>query len=103
MQNADNIKAKGVDTIACVCLNDAFVMGVRGAACSFGDKVDRLADGNGKLAAALSLEMDALGFGLGTRVQCFSAIVEDGTVTTLIIKKPGAFEVSNAETMLGQF
>ena len=102
MQNADDIKAKGVDTIACVSVNDAFVMGAWGDACSVGDKVDMLADGNGELAAALGLEMDASGFGLGTRIQRFSAIVEDGTVTTLNLEEPGAFEVSNAETMLGQ-
>ena len=102
MQNADDIKAKGVDTIACISVNDAFVMGAWGDACGVGNKVDMLSDGNAEMAAALGLELDASGGGLGTRIQRFAAIVEDGVVTTLNLEKPGAFEVSNAETILDQ-
>ena len=102
MQNADEIKAKGVHTIACVAVNDAFVMSAWGDACDVGDKVDMLSDGNGEMAAALDLELDATGGGLGTRLQRFSAIVENGIVTKLNLEKPGAFEVSNAETILDQ-
>ena len=100
MQNADDIKAKGVDTIACISVNDAFVMSAWGDACGVGDKVDMLSDGNGEMAAALGLELDASGGGLGIRIQRFAAIVEDGVVTALNLEKPGAFEVSNAETIL---
>lgn len=102
MQHAEEIKSKGVDTVACVSVNDAFVMSAWGNACDVGESVMMLADGNGELAAALGLEMDGSGFGLGSRIKRFSAIVEDGKVTTLNVEEPGAFEVSNAETMLGQ-
>ena len=87
MQNADDIKAKGVDTIACISVNDAFVMSAWGDACGVGDKVDMLSDGNGEMAAALGLELDASGGGLGT-IQRFAAIVEDGVVTTLNLESP---------------
>ena len=100
--NADSIKAKGVDTIACISVNDAFVMSAWGDACGVGDKVDMLSDGNGEMAAALGLVLDASGGGLGIRIQRFAAIVEDGVVTALNLEKPGAFEVSNAETILDQ-
>ena len=87
MQNADDIKAKAVDTIACVSVNDAFVMSAWGDACGVGDKVDMLSDGNGEMAAALGYELDASA-GLGIRIQRFAAIVEDGVVTALNLEKP---------------
>jgi peroxiredoxin len=102
VQHADAIKAKGVDTIACVSVNDAFVMDAWGKAGNVGDAVVLLADGNGEFAAAMGLEMDGSGFGLGSRIQRFSAIVEDGKVTTLNLEEPGAFETSSAEAMLEQ-
>ena len=88
--------------IACLSVNDPFVMAAWGNACEVGDKVTMLADGNGELAAALGLEMDGSRSGLGTRIKRFSAIVDDGVVTSLNVDAPGAFEVSNAETMLNQ-
>lgn len=100
VQHAGDLKAKGVDTIACMSVNDAFVMDAWGKDQSVGDSVLMLADGNGDVAKALGLDFDASGFGMGTRAQRFAMIVEDGKVTTLNVEEPGAFEVSSAEAML---
>ncbi|WP_422365082.1 peroxiredoxin [Pelagibius sp.] len=100
VQHAGDLKAKGVDTIACMSVNDAFVMDAWGKDQSVGDSVLMLADGNGDVAKALGLDFDASGFGMGTRAQRFAMIVDDGKVTTLNIEEPGAFEVSSAEAML---
>jgi peroxiredoxin len=97
--NADKLKAKGVDTIACVSVNDAFVMDAWGKAQN-AEELTMVADGNGELAAALGVEMDGSGFGLGTRSCRYSMIVEDGTVTTLNLEQGGAYEVSSAEQIL---
>jgi glutaredoxin/glutathione-dependent peroxiredoxin len=102
VQKAADIKAKGVDQIACIAVNDAFVMDAWGKAGEAGGKVDMLSDGNGELARALGLEMDGSGFGLGQRMQRFAMIVEDGKITHLNVEQPGAFEVSSAEHVLGQ-
>jgi len=102
VQNADAIKAKGVDAIACVSVNDAFVMGAWGENQGASDKVMMLADGNGDLTRALGLELDARRFGMGTRSQRFSMIVKDGAVSTLNVEEPGAFAVSSAEHVLKQ-
>jgi len=102
VDHADALKAKGVDTIACLAVNDVFVMSAWGKAGNVGDKVVMLADGNGAYAKALGLELDASGFGMGTRSKRFSMIVEDGTVKQLNIEPPGAFGVSSAETALSQ-
>lgn len=102
VDNADQLKAKGVDTIACMAVNDVFVMSAWGKAGNAGDKVLMLADGNGEYAKALGLEMDASKFGMGTRGQRFSLIVDDGVVTQVNIEPPGAFGVSSAETALQQ-
>lgn len=99
--NADAIKAKGADTIACMAVNDAFVMGAWGKAQN-AEELLMLADGNGEFAAAIGLELDASGFGMGTRAQRFGMIVEDGTVTYLGIEAPGEIKVSSAEAMLEQ-
>ncbi len=96
------LKAKGVDTVACVSVNDAFVMDAWGKAQNVGDKVMMLADGNADFAKALGIEMDGTGFGMGLRMKRFSMYVVDGEVKTFNLEKPGAFEVSNVETMLGQ-
>lgn len=101
VDKAADLKAKGIDEIACTAVNDAFVMGAWGKA-SGSDDVTMLADGNGALAEAVGLTMDGSGFGLGTRGQRFSMIVNDGTVEQLNVEAPGAFEVSSAEYMLGQ-
>ncbi len=100
MVNADAIKAKGVDTIACMSVNDAFVMGAWGKAQN-AEEILLLADGNGEYTSALGLELDASGFGMGHRALRFSMIVEDGTVTQLGIEEsPGEITVSDAEAVL---
>ncbi len=102
LANADTLKEKGIDMIACMSVNDAFVMGAWAKDQGTGDKIAMLADGSGIFAKALGLEFDASKFGMGTRSQRFSMIVNDGTVEELNIEAPGAFEVSTAEYMLKQ-
>jgi peroxiredoxin len=102
IQSADAIKAKGADVIACLSVNDAFVMGAWGDQQGAGGKVMMLADGNGEFTKALGLEMDATRFGMGHRSQRFSMIVDDGVVKALNIEEPGAFSVSSAEHVLKQ-
>jgi peroxiredoxin len=102
VEKADEIKAKGVDEIACTAVNDAFVMGAWGKASGVDGKVTMLADGNGTFAKAVDLEMDGSGFGLGTRGKRYSMLVNDGVVEQLHVEAPGAFEVSSADYLLGQ-
>ncbi|HWA68782.1 MAG TPA: peroxiredoxin [Rhizomicrobium sp.] len=99
--NYDSLSAKGVDEIACVSVNDAFVMGAWGKDQKSDGKVHMLADGNGDFTRALGLEMDGTKFGMGKRSQRYSMIVKDGVVTSLNVEAPGAFEVSSAEYLLG--
>jgi len=99
VQYADELKTKGVDAIACLSVNDAFVMDAW-AKSQNADGIVMLADGNGEFTKAVGLEMDGSGFGLGTRSQRYAMLVEDGTVKKLAVEKPGAFEVSSAEAML---
>jgi peroxiredoxin len=98
--HADEILTKGVNTIACMAVNDIFVMDAWGKDQGVGDKVMMLADGNGEYARALGLELDASGFGMGTRGQRFALIVDDGIATHVAIEAPGQFEVSKAESIL---
>ncbi len=100
VDHADEILAKGVDTIACMAVNDIFVMDAWGKDRSVGDKISMLADGNGEYARALGLEMDATGFGMGMRGQRFAIIVDDGVATHVAVEEPGKFEVSSAESVL---
>src|SRR5580658_9385007 len=100
VQLADQILAKGVDTIACMAVNDVFVMNAWGKASGVGDKILMLADGNGEYAKALGLELDAKGYGMGTRGQRFAIVVKDGTATRVDIEAPGQFKVSAAEAVL---
>jgi len=100
VEKADAIKAKGVDEIACVSVNDVFVMGAWADAQGSGDKVTLLADGSGDLARAIDLEFDGTNFGMGMRCQRFAAIVDDGEVTLLNVEAPAKFEVSDADTIL---
>jgi glutaredoxin/glutathione-dependent peroxiredoxin len=100
VQNAEAIKAKGVDTIACVAVNDAFVMGAWGKAQNTEGKVLMLADGNGTFTKELGLEMDGSGFGLGSRSKRYAMVVQDGVVKALNVENPGAFEVSSAEAVM---
>ena len=102
VQNADAIKAKGVDTIACVSVNDAFVMGAWGQAQDVGDNVTMLADGSGDLAKAMDVEFDLASHGLGVRAARYSMIVDDGKVTQFNLEEGGGFEVSSAEKILEQ-
>ena len=101
VEKAAEFKAKGVDEIACVAVNDAFVMGAWGKAAG-SDDITMLADGNGDFAKALGLDADFTGFGMGGRSQRYSMIVDDGVVTELNVEGPGEFKVSSAEHMLGQ-
>jgi glutaredoxin/glutathione-dependent peroxiredoxin len=102
VQLADQIRAKGVDTIACMAVNDVFVMNAWGKASGVGDKIVMLADGNGEYARALGLELDAKGYGMGTRGQRFAIIARDGVATDVNVEAPGQFKVSAAEYVLGQ-
>jgi len=98
----DKLKAKGVDTIACMSVNDAFVMGAWGREQHAEGKVRMLADGSAEYTKALGLELDLTARGMGVRCQRFSMLVEDGVVKTLNIEGPGKFEVSGGDTMLTQ-
>ena len=100
VDHADEFREKGVDTIACMAVNDVFVMNAWGKDRDVGDKVVMLADGNGEYTKALGLEMDASGFGMGTRSQRFAIVVDDGVATEVAIEAPGKFEVSKAESVL---
>jgi len=100
--NADAFKGKGVDTIACMAVNDVFVMNAWGKSSDADGKVTMLADGNGEYARALGLELDASKFGMGQRSKRFSMIVENGVVKQLNIEPPGEFGVSSAEATLQQ-
>jgi peroxiredoxin len=97
--NADAIKAKGVDSIVCIAVNDAFVMDSWGEDRN-AEELEMVGDGNGDFTKALGLEMDGSGFGLGTRSQRYAMVVEDGTVTNLSVEDAGQFEVSKAEAIL---
>ena len=101
VEKAQDLKAKGIDEIACTAVNDAFVMGAWNKAAGSAD-ITMLADGNGDFAEAVGLTMDGSGFGLGKRGQRFSMVVDDGVVTQLNVEAPGDFSVSSAEHMLGQ-
>ena len=100
--HADAIKSKGIDAIACIAVNDVFVMDAWGKSQDVGDKVAMLADGSGQFAKALDLELDLVERGLGVRSRRYSMVVEDGTVTRLNLEEGGGFEVSDAATLLGQ-
>lgn len=100
VQLADQIHAKGVDTIACMAVNDVFVMNAWGKASGVGDKILMLADGNGAYAKALGLELDAQKFGMGTRGQRFAITVKDGVAARVDVEEPGQFKVSAAEAVL---
>ena len=102
VEKAGELKARGVDEIACVSVNDAFVMQAWGAQGGADGKVTMFADGNGDFAEALGLAADFSKFGMGKRSQRWSAIVDDGVVTQLNVEEPGAFSVSSADFILDQ-
>jgi glutaredoxin/glutathione-dependent peroxiredoxin len=100
VEKAGDFKAKGVDTIACMAVNDVFVMNAWGKNSNVGDKISMLADGNGDYAKALGLTMDGSGFGMGMRGQRFALVVKDGVATHVDIEAPKEFKVSTAENVL---
>ena len=102
VDHAAAIKAKGVDTIVFTAVNDVFVMNAWGKHSNVGDKVLMAADGNGDYVKSLGLELNATGFGMGTRGQRFAAVVKDGIVKTVYVEAPGEFKVSSAEHVLSQ-
>jgi glutaredoxin/glutathione-dependent peroxiredoxin len=102
VEKAGDLKGKGVDAIACLSVNDAFVMKAWGKAQNTEGKVDMLADGNAEYTKSLGLEMDATGFGMGTRGQRFSLVVDNGVVKQVNVEAKGEFKISSAEHVLGQ-
>ena len=100
VQNASAIRAKGVDTIACLSVNDAFVMGAWGKDQKVGDKVMMLADGNAEFTRALGLDNDNSSYGMGLRSKRYAMVVDNGVVKALNVEKPGSFEVSSAEAVM---
>jgi peroxiredoxin len=100
VDKAGDLRAKGIDEVACVAVNDAFVMQAWGESAGVAGKVTMLADGNGDFARALGLVMDGAKFGMGERGSRWSAVVKDGVVEQLNVEEPGAFNVSSAEYML---
>jgi peroxiredoxin len=102
LTQADALKKKGIDLIACLSVNDAFVMGAWAKDKGVGDKVVMLADGNGDFTRAVGLELDGSRFGMGQRSQRYALVAEDGVVKHLAVEEPGKFEASKAETILGK-
>jgi len=100
VEKAAEIKAKGINTIACIAVNDAFVMDAWGKQQNAGDKVLMLGDGNAEFTKAMGLEMDGTANGMGTRSQRYAMVVDNGTIKQLYVEQPRAFEVSSAEHML---
>jgi glutaredoxin/glutathione-dependent peroxiredoxin len=100
VEKAAQIRGKGIDSIACLSVNDAFVMNAWGKDQKADGKVQMLADGNGDFTRAVGLELDASGNGLGKRSQRYAMVVDDGVIKTLNVEKPGTFEVSSADAIL---
>ena len=100
LQNADALKSKGVDTIACIAVNDPFVMGAWAKDQAVDGTILMLADGSGVFTKALGLELDLTARGLGVRSQRYAMTVDNGRVTSLAVEPPGGFDVSRAETVL---
>ena len=100
LANIDAIKGKGVDAVACIAVNDAFVMGAWGKEQKTDGKILMLADGNAEFTKAMDLTLDASRNGLGTRSQRYAMVVKDGKIEQLFVEKPGAFEASTAENVL---
>lgn len=100
VDRADELLAKGVDRIACIAVNDAFVMEAWGRSHDVGEKIQMLADGNGTFTAEAGLEMDGSGFGLGTRCTRFAAVIDDGVVTRIDVDQAGAIDLSSCSNVL---
>jgi peroxiredoxin len=97
---AAELRDAGVDTIACISVNDAFVMGAWGKEQDVADSVVMLADGNGEFTSAMGLELDGSGFGLGKRSRRYAAIIDDGVITSLFVEPGGGLSVSSADSVL---
>ena len=102
VDKAGDIRKKGIDEIVCLSVNDAFVMGAWGKEHGAGGKVRMVADGNGDFTRAVGLEMDASGFGMGSRSKRYAMLVKDGKVTELLVEPAGGLNVSSAESVLGK-
>jgi peroxiredoxin len=102
VKHLDALKQKGVDEVWCVAVNDAFVMAAWGQSLGAIGKVRMLGDGSAELTKKLGLELDLTGGGMGLRSQRYSLLVENGVVKQVNVEQPRKFEVSNAETILGQ-
>lgn len=102
IEQAEQIRAKGIDSIACMSVNDVFVMKAWGKSAGAADKVQMLADGNGEYARALGLSLDATGFGMGQRSQRFAMVVKNGVVEQLHVEQGGEFKVSAADYLLSR-
>jgi len=102
VSGADELKKRGIDRIACIAVNDAWVMDAWGQSQGAGDKILMLADGNGEFADAMGLAFDGSGVGLGTRSQRYSAVIEDGTIAKLDVESKPGVDVSSCENVLSQ-
>lgn len=102
VEKAGELRGKGVDVVACIAVNDAFVMKAWGKSQNTDGKVEMLADGNADYTKALGLDMDATGYGMGIRGQRFALVVDDGVVKQVNVEQKGEFKVSSAEYVLGQ-
>jgi peroxiredoxin len=100
VRRVDDLRGKGVHTVACVSVNDPFVMGAWGRAQKVGDKVVMLADGNGELTRAMGMEADMNAIGLGVRSKRYAAVIEDGFVTALFVETKPGLDVSSAQSVL---
>ena len=100
VQNFDAMKAKGVDEIVCMAVNDGFVMGAWGREQGVGDNITMLSDGSAALTKAMGLELDLVARGMGVRSQRFAMVVQDGKITHLAVEAAGGFDVSRAEAVL---
>lgn len=100
LANIEAIKANGVDKVACISVNDAFVMGAWGKDLNVGDRILMLGDGNGEFTEAMGLTNDGSKNGMGMRSRRYAMVVEDGIIKQLYIEEPGVFEVSSAENVL---
>jgi len=100
VNNHKALMSKGIDSVACLSVNDAFVMDAWGKDQGVEDKVLMLADGNGEFTKAVGLTMDGTGYGMGLRSQRYAMLLDDGVIKTLNVEAPGAFEVSSAESIL---
>ncbi|HEY7907186.1 MAG TPA: peroxiredoxin [Wenzhouxiangella sp.] len=102
LEKHDELKAKGIDQLVCMAVNDVFVVDAWSKASQTADKVTMIADGNGDFARAMGLEMDIRAFGMGDRCQRFAMIIQDGVVEDIMIEAPGEFKVSSAEAVLNK-